>query len=381
MKRASFLVVFVLLVGFIVCAQAADITIGVDLSTTGPGSALGIPEKNALAFAPQVIAGHTVRYVVYDDGSDSTSALQNMKRLISEEKPDLLLGPSITTATLGVIDAVSESGTPMIALASASQIVSPVDAKRRWIFKTPANDSVYNRTMVEHMAQHGIKTVSVIAVDDPYGESNTQEFQKLAAAVGIKTLDVEKYQRSDTSVTGQVLRALQGKPDAVFVVAVGTVSALPQIALAERNYKGRIYHTGSVANNDFLRVGGKKLEGALVPTSPVVVAEQLPDKNPTKAAAMKFLTTYETKFGQRSHFAAQMWDALNIIQAVVPQALKTAEPGTPQFREALRTAIENTQGFVGASAVYNFSATSHAGIDVSSMCMVRVENGSWKLDK
>jgi branched-chain amino acid transport system substrate-binding protein len=379
MKRFLVTLGVLLCLALPLCAQE-QITIGVNLPTTGSGASLGIPEKNALIFAPQVIAGHKVRYVVYDDASDSTTALQNVKRLLTEDKIDLLLGPGLTTNTLGVIDTIAEAKVPMFALASATQLVYPVDAKRRWVFKTPANDSVYNSTMVKHMVKKGVKSASVIATDDPYGESNTMEFKKLADENNIKVLTVEKYKRTDTSVTGQVLRAMQGNPDAVFIIAVGTVSALPQLTLTERGYKGKVYHTGSVANADFLRVGGKGIEGAYVPTSPFIVAEQLPDKNPTKAEALKFIQAYEAKYGSRAHFAAQMYDALHIVEAAAQRALKTTKPGTPEFREALRTEIENTKGFKGTSAVYNFSATEHAGIDTSSMCVVRVENGAWKLE-
>jgi len=359
----------------------AQIVIGVNLSTTGPGSSLGIPEKNALAFAPETVAGMSVRYVLYDDASDSTLALQNIKRLIQQDKVDMILGPSITTSTLGVIDTVAEYRTVIISTGSATQIVSPMDERRRWVFKTPADDTVYNEAMVEHMVKRGVKSVAIIAMDDPYGESNTKEFNRLAGPLGIKTLTVEKYNRGDTSVTPQVLRLLKGNPDAVFIIAVGTASALPQFALNERRYKGKVYHTGSVASAEFLRVGGKALEGAFVPTSPFVVAEQLPDSNPTKTQALRFAMEYEAKFGPRSHFAGQIFDALGIMREALEKAAKSAKPGTPEFREAIRTAIENTKNFVGSSAIYTFSPTHHSGISLASMCVLRVENGAWKLEK
>jgi branched-chain amino acid transport system substrate-binding protein len=174
---------------------------------------------------------------------------------------------------------------------------------------------------------------------------------------------------------------MKEKPDAVFVVAVGSTSAMPHLALVERGYKGKVYHTGGVANADFLRVGGKAIEGAFVPTSPVVIFEQLPDNYSIKAEALRFVKAYEAQFGSRSHFAAQMWDALNMINTVIPNALKTAKPGTPEFREAVRTAIEEVHNFKGAAAVYSFSTTKHSDVDLSSMVILRVENGGWKLEK
>lgn len=360
----------------------ADITVGVVLSTTGPGASLGIPEKNAVtAFGPKTIAGQKVNYVIYDDASDSTTAVQAVKRMISENRIDVLIGPSITTNSLAVIDAVAESRTPMLSLSSASAIVSPMNAKRKWVFKVTANDDVYAAAMVRHMVKHGVKTVSVIATDDPFGESNTQAYRAAADRAGIRTLGVEKFKRNDTSVTAQVLHALSGHPDAVVVIAVGTPAALPHRALVDRGYRGKIYQSGGgAANSDFLRVGGKAVEGGYLPASPVLVANQLPNGYPTKAEAVKFTRAYESKFGPISTFAAHAWDALNIIEAAVPKALKRGKPGTERFREALRSAIEGTRGYKGAFAVFSLSPTDHSGVNEYGMSIVKIDRGTWKLE-
>ncbi len=360
----------------------ADINIGVLLSTTGPAASLGIPEKNVItSFGPSTIAGQKVRYVIFDDASDSTAAVQNVKRMISENKIDVLIGPSITTNSLAVIDAAAESRTPMLSLSSAKPIVFPVDAKRKWVFKVTANDEIYAAAMVKHMVRNRVKTVSVIASDDPFGESNTQAYKSSADRSGIKTLTIEKFKRNDTSVTAQVLRALKGNPDAVVIIAVGTPAALPHHAVVDRGYKGKIYQSGGgAANADFLRVGGKAVEGGYLPVSPVLVAEQLPNGYPTKAEALRFAKAYEPKFGPRSTFAAHAWDALKVVEDAVPKALKSGNPGTDKFREALRSAIENTKGYKGAFAVFNLTPTDHSGVNEYGMCMVKIVNGAWKLE-
>jgi branched-chain amino acid transport system substrate-binding protein len=235
--------------------------------------------------------------------------------------------------------------------------------------------------MVKHMAKQGVKTVSVIATDDPFGESNTHAYKTIADRAGIKTLTVEKFKRNDTSVTAQVLHALNGNPDAVVIIAVGTPAALPHRALADRGYKGKIYQSGGgAANSDFLRVGGKAVEGGYLPASPVLVASQLPNGYPTKAEAMKFTKAYESKYGPISTFAAHAWDALNIIEAAVPKALKSGNPGTEKFREGLRSAIENTKGYKGAFAVFNLSPTDHSGVNEYGMSVVKIDKGTWKLE-
>ncbi len=369
-----------LLLALSMAAAAQDIVIGIDLSLTGPGAALGIPQKSTMIFAPTVIGGHKVRYVTYDDASDPTVSLQNFKRLINEDKVDMVIGTSLTPTALAVLDQLMESHTPMISLGQASMIVLPMDAKRRWAFKTPANDETYAGAIVDHMKKHGIKTVSTIGFDDAYGESNFAAFKKLAEAAGIHILTAEKYKRPDTSVAGQILRVVNSKPDAVYIIASGSPAVLPQITLVDRGFKGKIYHTSGVAVADFIRVGGAKVEGAYLPTSPFLIAEQLPNNYPTKSESLRFSKEFEAKVGPRSFFAALLWDAFSITNQVVPRALKTAKPGTIQFREAIRAQIESTRGLKGATAVYNYSPEDHTGVNQYGTVMVRIENGQWKLE-
>lgn len=357
----------------------ADITIGVNLGSTGPAASLGIPEKNAISLGPSVIAGQKIHYVVYDDATDTTNAVHNVKRLITESKADVLIGPTSSPTSKAVIDTVAESKTPMIQL-SPNPGGSYDDPKRRWIFNAPPSEDVYAAALFKHFAKKGVKTVSIIAVDDAYGENCVAAFKRFADKQGVKTLTLEKYKRSDTSATAQVLKAMQGNPDAVYIAAAGTPGALPHVALIERGYKGKIYQSGGSANADFLRVGGKALEGSYMLASPVLAAEQFPDGYPGKKEAMEYVKAYEAKFGPRNFFGSLAWNATKIIEAAIPKALKVAKPGTEQFRAALRDAIESTKGLRAAGAVISMSKTDHTGINDLGMCLLRVENGTWKLE-
>jgi len=357
----------------------ADITIGVNLSSTGPAASLGMAEKNAISLGPTTIAGQKVNYVVYDDASDTTNAVQNVKRLISEAKADVIIGPTTSPSTKAVTDTVAEAKIPMIALAPGIA-ASYDDPKRRWIFNSPPADAVYADALLRHMLKKGVKTVSVIAVDDAYGENCTVAYRKLADQKGIKTLTVEKYKRADTSVTAQVLKAMQGNPDAVYIASSGTPGALPHVALIERGYKGKIYQSGGSANAEFLRVGGKALEGSFMLGSPLLAAEQFPENYPARKESLEFIKLYEAKHGARNFFASLSWNALKLVEAAVPKALKVAKPGTEQFRAALRDAIESTKGLRGAGTVFTMTKADHTGIDKLGMCVLRVENGKWKLE-
>lgn len=357
----------------------ADITVGVTVSATGPAASLGIPEKNTIELMPRTIAGHKVNYIVLDDGSDTTAAVTNARRLITESKVDVILGSTTTPNSLAMLDVVSESQTPMISLAASARIVEPIDPKRRWVFKTPQNDIMMALAIAQHMADNGIKTAAFIGFADAYGEGWLQEFGKAAGIKGISLVATERYNRTDSSVTGQVLKLVGANPQAVLIAGSGTPAALPQKALKERGYTGRVYQTHGVANNDFLRVVGADGDGTLLPSGPVLVAAQLPATHPAKKSALEYVAAYEAKYGKGSvsTFGAHAWDAGILMKAGVEAAVKKAQPGTPAFRAALRDALEGAKEVAGAHGIFTMSPNDHNGLDQRGRVMVKIEKGQW----
>lgn len=373
-----------LFVAFALAAQAqAEVRIGVVVSATGPAASLGIPERNTVALLPKKMGGQTVKYIILDDASDTTAAVTSTRKLIQESKVDLIMGSTITPNSLAMIDVVAENKVPMISLGASSAIVSPVDDRRKWVFKTPQTDSIMAAAVVDHMVKNKVKTVGYIGFNDAYGEGWLTQFKKYVEQKGLKLVATERFARTDTSVTGQALKLFAAKPDAVLIGASGVPAVLPQKALNDRGYKGKIYQTHGVGNADFLRVGGKDVEGAILPIGPVLVADQLPNSNPMKKAGLTFKKKYEAKYGKGkvSTFGAHVWDAGLLIQKAVPVALKKAKPGTAEFRKALRDALENTKNVVGSHGIFNMSKTNHLGLDQRSAVMVQVDKGTWKLLK
>ncbi|KPU91379.1 branched-chain amino acid ABC transporter substrate-binding protein [Variovorax paradoxus] len=366
------------------CATAlsawADVNVGVTISATGPAASLGIPEKNTISLMPKTIGGQKINYIVLDDASDTTAAVNNTRKLIAENKVDVILGSTTTPASLAMIDVAAEAQTPMISVAASARIIEPMDAKKKWVFKTPQNDIMMSLAIAEHMAANGVKSVAFIGFSDAYGEGWSQEFAKAAELKKIKVVANERYARTDTSVTGQALKIMAAKPDAVLVAGSGTPAALPQKTLKERGYTGKMYQTHGVANADFLRVGGKDVEGTFLPAGPVLVADQLPASNPVKKSALAYVAAYEAAYGKGSvsTFGAHAWDAGLLMSSAVPVALKKAQPGTPEFRAALRDALEQTKDVAGAHGVFTMSATDHLGLDQRARVMVKIENGAWK---
>ena len=356
----------------------ADINVGVTLSATGPAASLGIPEKNTVALLPKTMGGQKVTYIVLDDASDTTGAVTNARKLMAD-KVDIILGSSTTPASLAMIDAVAEGKTPMISLGASAAIIEPQDAKKRWVFKTPQNDIMMALAIAGHMADHGIKSVGFIGFSDAYGEGWYKETVKALDLKKIKLVANERYGRTDTAVTGQVLKLMAAKPDAVLIAGSGTPAALPEKTLKERGYTGKIYQTHGVANNDFLRVGGKDVDGTLLPAGPVLVAEQLPASNPVRKSALEYIHAYEAAYGKGSvsTFGGHVWDAGKVLAAAVPAALKGGQPGTEAFRSALRDAMEQVKDVAGAHGIFNMSPQDHLGLDQRGVVMVKIENGKW----
>ncbi|MGE0846352.1 MAG: ABC transporter substrate-binding protein [Flavobacteriaceae bacterium] len=359
----------------------ADIKVGVTVSATGPAASLGITERNVFEFVPRKIGDEDVTIIILDDGSDPTAAVRNARKFTNEDKVDLIIGSTTTPASIAVTQVAAETKTPMFAMGAGAAIVNPMDDAKRWAFKAVHNDSLMVEAIVGNMVARGVKTVGYIGFADATGEGYWKALQPLLEKNGIKVVANETYARTDTSVAAQALRIVASKPDAVFIAAFGSPAALPQTTLAERGYTGQIYQTHGVANQDFLRLSGASAEGTILPVGPLLVAEQLGDDSPVKATAMKVWQDYGDKFGAdtRNTFIANAYDAYLIFAAAAPKALETAKPGTPEFRAALRDAIEATKGFAGSNGVYTLSPEDHVGLGLDSVQMVTVSGGKWKV--
>ncbi len=358
----------------------AQVRIGLMVSATGPTSAIGIPQKNTGDLLPRRIGSTTIEYVQLDDGGDTTRAVQNVKRLVQQDNVDALIGPSTTPNALAILDVIAEAGVPMMATVGTSAVVEPLDAKKRWVFKTTQNDDLIAAALIRHMQKAGVKSVGFVGFNDPYGENWLKVFGGLAEKAGLRVGPVERYNRTDQSVAGQTLKLIAAKPDAVLVAGVGGPGVLPQITLRDQGYKGTIYQTHGVATDDFIRLGKDKVEGTVLAAGPMLVIDEIAEANPIRKVAQGYINAYEKQFGQKpATFGANTWDSWLILERALPVALAKAKPGTPAFRTALRDAIELEREIVGCQGVFNMSATNHNGMDERARVLVTVKDGRFRL--
>jgi branched-chain amino acid transport system substrate-binding protein len=356
-------------------AQSNEITIGISISTTGPAAALGVPERNALDFVPKEIAGVPLKVIVLDDGGDPTNATTNARRFVTESKADVIMGSSTTPPTIAVSNVANEAGIPHLSLAPFP--VTPERAK--WSVVLPQPVPIMGKVIYEHMKAHNIKTVGYIGYSDSYGDLWFNDFKNQAVPMGLTLVDEERFARPDTSVAGQVLKLVAANPDAVLVGASGTAAALPQTSLRERGYKGLIYQTHGAASMDFIRIAGPAAEGVIMASGPVMNPEGQPDSALTKKPGLALDTAYEAKYGPntRSQFAGHSYDAFEVLKRVIPVALKTAKPGTGEFREAIRQAFMSEHEIAATQGVYNWTEKDRSGLDDRSRILLTVKNGKY----
>lgn len=357
----------------------AEIKIGVTVSTTGPAAALGIPEKNMIELWPKELNGEKVTVIVLDDAGDPSQATTNARRFVNDEKVDIIMGSSTTPPSNAVAGVAFEANVPHFALGP----VALAPGREKMTFVLPQETKLMAGGIFKYMKSKGLNNVGMIGFSDSWGDQWVGQFKAQAEPIGMKLTNDERYARADTSVTGQALKLVASRPDAVFIAASGTGAALPQIALRERGYTGPIYHSAGSVSYDLIRVAGKHVEDAVLVSGPAAVADLLPDNHPTKKAGMAYIAAYEGKYGvgTRNQFAGHANDAWLIFARVAPVAMKTAKPGTPEFRAALVKALESEKDIVASHGVYNFTPTDHGGLDDRGWVVITVKDGKFVMAK
>ncbi|MBR1125159.1 ABC transporter substrate-binding protein [Bradyrhizobium lablabi] len=368
-------------------ADKPELRIGSVVAMTGPASALGLPEKNALELLQEQIASDTslpftVKFITYDDASDPTKAVNNVRKLITEDNVHVVICCTTTPTSMAILETVTQAKVPNISLALGQSVIEPVK-DRYWIFKTPSTDQLQIQVLVDDMVKRGLKKIAFLGLEDSFGEGGWVALQAVAKAKGVEIVAAERFSRTDTNFTPQALKVRQASPGAVYIHAIPPSSALVHQALKRVGYTGPIYHSGGSANNAFISIGKADVEGALLGTTPVLVYGELPDSNPLKPVITKFAALYEKRFNvpKVDIFPGQSWDAGNIAILAASNAVKAgAKPDNLEaFRAALRDKLEGVKEFVAVGGIFNYSPTDHLGLDQRSTFISVVKNGEFRL--
>lgn len=380
MKIKSLLSALIMASALGLSSTSAQVKVGVVSSATGPTALIGISQRNTVPLMPKKIGDLDIEYISLDDASDPTLSVTNFKKLISEEKVDALIGPSGSPNAMGVIQFAAESKTPMLAPVGTASVVLPMTDEKKWVFKTTQNTDIIADALIKHMVANNVKTLGFIGLNDAFGEDWLNVISEMAKANDIDLIAVERFQRSDNSVTGQALKVYSANPDAVLIAGTGAAAVLPQSTLVKQGYKGKFYQTHGAALPQFIKLGGDEVEGTITAASLMLVLPQIPDSNPSKKVAQEYIERYEAMHGEKpATFGANVYDAGLLLEQAIPIAAEKAKPGTPEFRAALRDALEQTTELVATQGVYNMTPEDHSGFDERGRELITVKDGEWKL--
>jgi branched-chain amino acid transport system substrate-binding protein len=356
----------------------ADITVGFVTSLSGPGASIGIPYGRGMDAAYEyadTVDGQKIKLIRLDDGTDPSTAARDARKLIEDDKVDILIGTATTPSASAMMAVANELKVPMISL-------SPLKASQSsdaWGISVVQPPPLMVSVPVERMVRDGVKTVGFIGFSDAWGDLVYGGAKRAADAGKIKLVAAERYARTDTSVTGQALKIFAAHPDAVLIGGSGTQAALPILALAQLGYNGKFYGTPALLNADFIRLGGKAAEGVVVSAGPVMVAAQLPADHYAKKISLTFFDAYKKATGQVSTnaFSPYAFDTWVLFLDAAKRALPKAKPGTPEFRAALRDAIFTTKDVDGTNGIYNCHPGSAYCSDQRGLVLVRLVDGKW----
>jgi branched-chain amino acid transport system substrate-binding protein len=367
----------------VLCAASvqAQVKVGVIVSATGAGASLGSVQKKAVAMLPTELGGQKVTYIVMDDASDTNQSVKAARKLISDEKVDVLIGSSMSAPSIALVDVVAEQKVPLVSMAGSSRITTPVDDKRRWAFKTPFDEALAIDATLKRASASGTKRLGVLATSDAYGDTWTAELNRLKSKYPLEIVAVERYAPADTTVLAQAAKVLAAKPDAILVAASGTPAALPHKTVRERGFKGTVYQTYAALAPEVYKLGGKDMEGTIAVTSAGFQPDQLDPSNPIRKASALLIDKYEALYGKGSFssYVGNLWMASQLVEAAVPEALKTQKPGTPEFRAAIRDQIERVKGMVTQTGYVNMSPTDHVGYDERATGVFEYRHNAWVL--
>lgn len=349
--------------------------IGGIFAVTGPASFLGDPEKKSMEMAiDQInadggIDGHMLEAVIYDTEGDPSKAVMGVNKLINKDNVIAIVGPSTTPATLAVMPVVQRSQIPFISCAAGNKIVQPITP---WVFKTAQSDIQAVATIYKTLQSKNIKKISIISVNNAFGESGKEQLLAQAPDFGLTVAKSETYGAKDTDMTAQLTKIRQDDPEAVVCWGTNPGPAVVAKNLQQLGLDIPLYQSHGVASPKFIELAGTAAEGIMLPTGKILVADLLPDSDPQKAVLLDYIHDYEKKYNASvSGFGGYAFDGVKILEG----ALKNSNGD----KEKIRKAIENTKNYVGISGIFNFSPTDHNGLSPEAFVMVKITDGTWEL--
>ncbi|HEX6528346.1 MAG TPA: ABC transporter substrate-binding protein, partial [Burkholderiales bacterium] len=324
-------------------AAAQPIKIGAFLSVTGPAAFLGDPEQKTLELyveklnAGGGLLGRKLELVAYDSAGDAEKARGFVKRLIEQDKVDVLVGGSTTGETMAAVPLAESAGVPFISLAGAVVIVEPV---KKWVFKTPHTDRMACEKIFVDMRARGLKRAALISGAGGFDRSMRAECLKVAGKHGVEIAADETYGAGDTDMTAQLSKIKASGVQAVLNAGFGQGPAIVTKNYRQLGLALPLYQSHGVASKQYVSLSGEAAEGVRLPAAALLVADTLPDADPQKKVVASYKRDYEARFKQEvSTFGGHAYDGLMLAVEAMRRAGSTD-------KAKVRDALEATRGYV-----------------------------------
>ena len=365
--------------GAVFAQPPGPIKIGAVLSVTGPASFLGDPEAKTIELyvekinAAGGVLGRKLQLISYDDASDAEKARTFAKRLIEQDKVDVLLGGSSTGTTMPVMPLAAESQIPFISFGGAVGIIEPV---QKWVFKTPHTDRMACEKIFAELRDRKLTKLALISGAGGFDKSMRGECLKVAKTSGIEVIADENYGSNDTDMTAQLTKI----KNTAGVQAVLNAGFGPGPAIVTKNYRQLgmtmpLYQSHGVGSKEFIKLAGAAAEGVRLPAAALLVASSLPASDKQRSVVVNYTRDYESRFkSEVSTFGGHAYDGLMLMVEAIKIA-KTTD------KAKVRDALENIKGYMGTGGLVNMSPTDHLGLDLSAFRMLEVKGGNWTLVK
>ncbi len=371
-------------------AAEEPIKIGAFFALSGPAATIGTPTKLVAQMVVDKINkqgginNRPLELAFGDTESEPTKALMVAKRLVEQEKVAALIGPTRTDEGMAVKPYIEDSAHIPVAMTIGGDpvIAGGKFGSFKWVFKTPQRTSVAVRKVYDCLRSQKLTKVALLTASDGFGKDGLASLEQLAPEFGIEVVSKETFAVTDDDMTPQLLKMKEVGAQAIICWTIGPAGAkvAKNVKLAKdaKQLAAEITLVQCHGQPDpkYIELAGEAAEGSIMPSTKLMVVDQLPDTDPQKAVIQDFIKLYRDVYHYDQQYpinthSGYAWDAIYLVANAMRQV------GTDP--EKLRDAIEKTRGYVGVSGIFNLTPEDHNGLGTDSMVMVKVEKGKWAL--
>jgi branched-chain amino acid transport system substrate-binding protein len=364
-------------------ANAEDtIKLGAMFDLSGRAAFIGTPTKLVAEMVVEKINaegginGKKLELVIADTTADPAKTVSIAKKFIFKDHVAAIIGPTLTDTGMAIKKVVDEGQTPTFMTVGGDPVIMGGKfGPFKWVFKSPQRSSTAVERLFIYLKEKGLTKIALLSAADGFGKDGAHWIDELGPKYGIEVIARESFGTRDTDMTAQLTKVKNSNPQAIVAWTIGPAGSIIAKNVMQLGIDIPLFQCHGLPDPKYIELAGAASEGNRMPSTKLMVADQLPDTDPRKPVIQEFIKMYNDKgydkqFPINTH-SGYAWDAIMMVADAIKKA------GTD--KEALRQAIEETKGYVGISGIYNITPEDHNGLGVDSMVMVQVKNGSFTM--